>query len=264
MDKRLIEVIDFDKEDGSWVEDRKTEYEYDGNWVSSRRYNKDGDEWVPEGIQGAEEMKIVDGKIMEIKYTYPNDVYRQVYTYNGDKIVKVEYLNNGELNYMYVCTYRGDNIDEIIEYDYYNGNEELDYKYTFSYTNDNLTEMIGMYRSNEIWVNSSKYVYLYSGKNVIQIDYYDYSNENWELEDSTNFSYNSLGVLESISQSGEDWTWEEIYTYEEGRGNYKLLRGEGGYYSMFNYPSAQIMADDNISGEDNKFDVIQSILHMNN
>lgn len=266
IDNRLIEVIDLDKEEGVWEENRKTEYTYDGDWVSSRRYKKEGDEWVTEGMQGLEEMKIVDGKIMEIKTTYPNSVYRQVYTYNGDKIVKVERFYNGELEEKYVCTYNGNKIDEIIEYDYYNGNEEFDYKYEFSYTNGNLTEVLAFYYDNEdeVWENSYREVYIYSGNKVIRIDDYDYDDGAWALDDSTNFSYNSLGLLESVSQSGEDWTWEELFTYEEGRGNYKLLRGEGGYYSMFNYPSAQRMADDNTSGEDNKFSIIQSILQLNN
>lgn len=264
MDKRLIEVIDLDKEEGVWEENRKTEYTYDGDWVSSRRYYKDGDEWAMEGMQGLEEMKIVNGKIMEIKNTYSNVVYRQVFTYNGDKIIKVERFDNGELEEKYVCTYNGDNIDEIIEYDYYNGNEEMDYKYTFSYTNGNLTEVLAFYYEDGVWENSDREVYSYSGNKVIRIDDYDYYNGTWELDDSTNFSYNSLGLLESISQSGEGWSWEELFTYEEGRGNYRLLRGEGGYYTMFNYPTAQRMAEDNTGSEDSKFHIIQSILHMNN
>jgi hypothetical protein len=266
MDNRLIEVIDLDKEDGVWEEDRKTEYTYDGDWVTSHRYKKEGNEWVTEGMQGSDEMKIVNGKIMEIKNTYPNDVYRQVFTYNGDKIVKVERFYNDELNEKYVCTYNGDKIDEIIEYDYYNGYEELDYKYEFSYTNGNLTEVLAYYYDDGVWVNSDRDVYTYSGDKVIRIDDYDFNNYTnvWELDDSTNFSYNSLGLLESISRSGEGWSWEELFTYEEGLGNYKLLRGEGGYYSVFNYPIAQRINETNTSSEDNKFSIIQSILHLNN
>ncbi|WP_439151825.1 hypothetical protein, partial [Winogradskyella sp.] len=218
-------------------------------------------------MQSNYDIKIVNGKVVETKSSSPYGTFRQVFTYNGDKIMKVERLYNDELEEKYVCTYNGDKIDEIIEYDYYNGNEEFNYKYEFSYTNDNLTEVLEFYYDNgdEVWENSDREVYSYSGNKVIRIDDYDYDNDgNWELDESTNFSYNSLGLLESITQSGEGWSWEEIYTYEEGLGNYRLIHGEGGYYNVFNYPTAQRMADDNANVEDNKFSITRFLLHINN
>ena len=261
VNERLTEVIRLEKENNLWEEDRKTEFEYNGDWVSSTRYYKNGDDWVYEEMQGLEEMKIVNGKVMEIKYTSPGYVYREVFTYNGDKITKVEWFYNGELEQKYVCTYNGENIDEIIEYNYYNGSEELDRKYEFSYTNGNLTEMLGFYYDDGVWENSYKDVYTYSGNKVIQIDDYDYYNDTWELDDTEYFSYNSQGLLESISESGEGWTWEEIYTYEEGLGNYKLLQGEGGYYSVFNYPTAQRIDENTESPDARKFNIKRFLVH---
>jgi hypothetical protein len=261
VDERLTEVIDLYKDNGLWIENRKTEFEYQGDWVTRNRYSKNGDDWVPDGMQSLEQMKIVNGKIMEIKYTYSNNIYREVFTYSGDKITKVESFDNGELEYKYVCTYNGENLVEIIEYDYDEGIEELDYKYEFSYANGKLTEVLGAYFNNDgVWEYNDKNTYQYSGKNVIQIDNYDYYNDSWQLDDSQYFSYNSLGLLESISQSGEGWSWEEIYAYEEGRGNYRLLYGEGGYYNVFNYPNAQRTVESITSPEDRKFNVKQLLM----
>ena len=261
VNERLTEVINLDKENGVWVEDRKTEYEYEGDWVTSSRYDKDGDDWVSQHMQSINQMKIVNGKVMEIKYTSPNYVYREVFTYSGDKLTKVESFDNGELNEKIVCTYNGENLDEIIEYNYYNGIEELDRKYELSYTNGNLTEVLRFYFDNGVWENSDKDVYLYSGNKVIQIDDYDYNNDSWQLDDSEYFSYNSLGLLESISESGEGWTWEEIYTYEEGVGNYRLLHGDAGYYEVFNYPNAQRIGETAESPDARKFNIERFLLH---
>lgn len=256
IDERLTEVIDLDKENGIWVENRKIEYEYDGDWVSSKRYDKEGDNWVEQNMMSSDQIKIVNGKVMEIKYTNLNYVYREVFTYNGDKITKVESFDNGELEYKYVCTYNGENLDEIIEYDYDEGIEELDYKYEFSYANGKLTEVLGAYFNNDgVWEYNDKNTYQYSGNKVIQIDNYDYYNDSWQLDDSHYFSYNSLGLLESNSQSGEGWSWEETYTYEEGIGNYRLLQGDGGYYDVFNYPIAQRTGESITSPDDRKINI---------
>ena len=260
LDNLLIEAIQFEKENNVWVEERKTEFEYNGDWVTSTRYYKDGDDWILEGMQSLYEMKIVDGKIMEIKYTYPNSVYREVFTYSRDKILKIENFYNEELRYKYECTYNGDNLVEIIEYDYYEGFEELRYKYEFTYTNGNLTQILGLYNNEGVWVNSDKDIYMYSGNKVVQIDDYDYYDGNWQLDDSEYYSYNGEGLLESISESGDGWTWEEIYTYEAGKGNYRLLYGDGVYYDVFNYPTAQRMSTANTGPEDSKLNIIRFLL----
>jgi hypothetical protein len=261
IDERLIEIIQLDRENGVWIEDRKTEFEYQDDWVYSNRYYKEGDNWVQQDMQSSEQLKIVNGKIMEIKYTYMNYVSSQVFTYSGDQLIKIESFENGELEYKYVCTYSGENLEEVLEYDYDNGVEEMDYKYEFFYTNGQLTEIIEFNYNNGVWENSDKTTYSYSGNKVIQIDDYDYYNDSWELDDSEYFSYNSLGLLESISESGDGWTWEEIYTYEEGIGNYKLLQGDGGYYEIFNYPTAQRTSETYESPNARKFSLKRFLLH---
>ena len=260
INERLTEVIDLDKENGIWVENRKIEYEYDGDWVSSKRYNKEGDNWEEEDMMSSEQIKIVKGKVLEIRYTYSNDVYSEVFTYSGDKLITIESFDNGEIDYKYVFTYNGENLQEVIEYYYNEGVEEMDYKYEFSYVNGNLTEMLESYFNNGVWEYHYKYVYLYSGNKVIQINDYDYYNDSWQLDDSEYFSYNSLGLLESISESGEGWTWEQIYTYEEGIGNYRLLQGDGGYYDIFNYPTAQRMDQTITSPDDRRFNLKRFLL----
>lgn len=259
LNNLLIEVIDHDKENGIWVEDRKTEFVYDGDWVTSTRYNKEGDDWVYQDMQSTNQIKIVNGKIVEVKNTYMNYVYREVFTYSGDKIIKVEFFDDGELDEKYVCTYNGEQIDEIIEYEYDDGFEEIDRKYEFSYANGNLSEVLRLYYDNGVWINSDLDKYIYSGGKVIQIDDYDYNsfNDTWELDGSENFSYNSNGLLESISESGSGWTEEEIFTYEEGKGNYRLLYGDAGYYDVFNYPNAQRMSEASASTDDRKSNIIQ-------
>ncbi len=255
LDELLIEIIDLDKEEGLWVEDRKTVFDYQGDWVYSTRYEKDGDNWVEQNYGSSESMKIVKGKVLEIKYTYSNDIYRTVFTYDVNKIVKVENLYNGELNYKYVFTYNGGDLVEVVEYDYNDGVEELEDKYELSYSGGNLSEILRSYYNNGEWMNSDKDVYLYSGNKVIQIDDYDYYNDTWELEYSEYFSYNSLGLLETVSESGEGWTWEEVYTYEEGIGNYRLLQGDGAWYYIHNYPTPQRMAKTNTRPDDGKFNL---------
>ena len=69
INERLMEVIDLDKEDGVWEEDRKTAYDYEGDWIYSRRYNKEGEDWVEQNYGSTEGIKIVDGKVVEVKYT---------------------------------------------------------------------------------------------------------------------------------------------------------------------------------------------------
>lgn len=263
LDNRLIEIIELDNENGTWMEDRKTEFEYQGDWVYSNRYYKDGDDWIEEEMQSSEELKIVNGKVVEIKYYYMNYVFSQVFTYSGDQLTKIESFENGELNYKYVCTYNGEYLDEIIEYYYYEGIEELGYKYEFSYTNGNLTEVLELNYNDGVWQNSDRTVYIYSGNKVIQIDDYDYVsfNDSWELDDSEYYSYNSLGLLESISENGEGWSWEEIYTYEEGRGNYKLLQDEDSYYQIFNYPTPQRRSETIANSDHRKFNLKQFLLH---
>jgi hypothetical protein len=261
IDERLTEVINLDKENGTWEDDRKTEFEYNGDWVSSTRYDKEGNDWVYQDMQSSQEMKIVNGKVMEIRESSFNYSYREVFTYSGDKIINVDRFYNGELHYKLVITYNGDNLDEIIEYDYDNGTEELDYKYEFSYTNGNLTEVLGFYYGEGVWNNSDRDVYTYSGNKVTKIDDYDYYNDSWELDDSEYYTYNSMGLLESISESGQGWTWEEIYTYEDGIGNYKLLYGDGGYYDVFNYPTAQRMSETSAGADDRKFNIKRFLLH---
>lgn len=261
IDERLTEVIDLDKENGIWEEDRKTEYDYEGDWVYSKRYDKDGDNWVEQNFGSSEGLKIVNGKVIEVKYTYSNNIYRTVFTYNGDKLVKVESFDNGELNYKYAFTYNGENLQEVLEYYYNNGIEEMDYKYEFSYSGGKLSEILGIYFDDGVWVNSYKDVYLYDGNKVIQIDEYDYEDGTWELYDSEFFSYNSLGLLESISESGEGWTEEETYTYEEGIGNYKLLQGDGAWYYINNYPSAQKAAKTDARPDNRKFNLKEFLRH---
>ena len=138
----------------------------------------------------------------------------------------------------------------------------MDYKYEFSYSGGNLSEILEFYFDNDSWVNSDKEVYLYSGNKVIQIDDYDYYNDSWELDDSEFFSYNSLGLLESISQSGEGWTEEEIYTYEEGVGNYRVLEDGGSWY-YFNYPTAQKGVEIMERTDDRKFNLKRFLVHQN-
>lgn len=262
IDERLMEVIDLDKENGVWEEDRKTAYNYEGDWVYSSRYNKDGDDWVEQNYGSTEGIKIVNGRVVEVRYTntFMGYVYNSIFTYNGDKLVKIERFNNGDLRGKYVFTYNGENLQEVLEYEYDDGIEELDYKYEFSYSGGNLSEILELYYKDDAWVNSDKEVYLYSGNKVIQIDDYDYDNDSWELDDSEFFSYNSLGLLESISQRGEGWTEEEIYTYEEGVGNYRLLEDEGDWY-YFNYPTAQKTVKPESRPDDRKFNLKRFLVH---
>ncbi len=263
IDERLSEVIDLDKENGSWEEDRKTVYEYDGDWLYSKRYYKEGDDWVEQSMGSTEGIKIVNGKVVEIKYTNPfmSYSYKSIFTYNGDKLVKIESFRNEELDERYVFTYDGGNLKEAIEYEYNNGTEEMDHKYEFSFSGDKLTEILAFYYNDGVWENSDREVYLYSGNKVIQIDDYDYDNDSWELNYSEFFSYNSLGLLESISESGDGWTEEEIYTYEKGIGNYKLLQlGEYGWYYI-NYPTAQRAAKPNPKTDEGKFNLKRFLMH---
>ncbi|WP_296386395.1 hypothetical protein [Winogradskyella sp.] len=263
IDERLIEVIDLDKENGIWEEDRKTVYDYEGDWVYSRRYNKDGDNWVEQNLESSQGIKIVNGKVVETKYsnTFMNYVYKTIFTYNGDDLVRIESFRNDELDEKYVLTYNGGNLQDVIEYEYNDDIEEMYYKHAFSYSGGKLSEKLGLYFENGVWVNNDKDVYLYSGNKVIQIDDYDYDNDSWEFDDSEFFSYNSLGLLESISESGDGWTEEEIYTYEAGIGNYKLIQGDDGWYYYNNYPTAQREAAPNTIPDARKFNINRFLMH---
>ncbi len=261
INERLTEVIDLEKEDGIWEEDRKTEFEYQGDWVYSKRYDKDGDNWIEQNYASSEGLKIVNGKIVEIEYISTNYIYRSIFTYNGSKLVKIESFDNGELDSKYVLTYNGEDLQEVIDYDYDDGIEEMDRKYEFSYSGGNISEMLESNFDDGVWVTSYKNVYLYSGNKVTRIDDYYYNNGSWELDNSEFFSYNTLGLLESISESGANWSEEEIYTYEEGVGNYKLLEfGEYGWYYI-NYPTAQRAAATNARTDDGKFNLKRFLMH---
>lgn len=235
--EKLSEVIDYDKENGVWLENYKYDISYQGDWVYFKEYYREVNSWVEESYSSFR-IKIIDGKFLEEEYTYSGEIDRYIYTYSGNKLVSIENFYNGELGWKDELIYNGDQIQEYRGYSSNNGVLEFEEKSEFTYSDGKLTQVIDYYNNNAVWVKQVKYVYLYSGNQVIQIDAYDWNNS-WEPDGSEYFSYNSDGLLESISEEYGDGSWEEHYTYEAGRGNLKLLQSDGEWNDKFNYPTLQ-------------------------
>lgn len=235
----LIEIIEYEKENGTWEEEYKSELNYQGEWVDIINFNKEGDKWV-EDQNWNMTMKIVNGRIEITKSTSDSNVYETVYNYSGDKLISIKESYDGVDEYRMEFSYNGDNPQELIEYYFQEGNWIAVMKVQYNYSEGQLTQIISSYFNNENWQFSEKYEYFYSGDKLVKIDEYMWTGENWEnYGRNTNFEYNSEGLLvserEMYSEGGNSSLQE--YLYEEGRGNLKLFM-EINYYNYY-YPTPQ-------------------------
>jgi len=238
--EKVSEAISYDKENGVWLEDYKTVLSYQGDWVSSKWYEKEGNDWV-EDSDDTYRIKIINGKVLEVESTYDNEIDRYIYTYSGDKLILLENFENETLYWKEELIYNGDQIQEVKGYFSNNGVLEPEYKSEFTYSEGKLVQVIEYYYSNSVWKKDDKDVYQYSGNQVIQIDDYNWIDNNWEHDDITVYEYNSEGLLVSEVDSYDDGSgsWEQHYTYEAGRGNLKVLWDEESWYDIYNIPTLQ-------------------------
>jgi len=235
----LIEIIEYEKENGTWEEEYKSEINYQGDWVNIIDFEKEGGIWV-EDQDWNMRLKIVNGRIEIAESTSDSNVYETVYNYSGDKLISIQEFYDGVNEYKMEFSYNGDNPQEVIEYHFQEENWIAVMKIEYNYSEGQLTQVISSYFNNESWQVSEKQEYIYSSDRVVKIDEYYWMNNNWEnFGRSTNFEYNNEGLLvserEIYSEGGNSRLQE--YLYEEGRGNLKLFM-EINYYN-YNYPTPQ-------------------------
>jgi len=237
INELLTEVIGYEKENGTWIEEYKSELNYQGDWVNVKDYDKEGGMWVEENYEFR--FKVVNGRLEETQQNYGNETYSVVLNYSGDKLISIQEFENGVNDNKAEFIYDGDELQEVRGY-YYDGSWELQRKEQFNYSGGRLANVISSYYYNENWEFEEKNEYSYSGDKVIQIDEYYWSNNSWETGDSTYFEYNSEGLLVSRRTSySDDEYWETAFIYEEGRGNLKLFMEINNYYYNYNYPTPQ-------------------------
>jgi len=235
----LIEIIEYEKENGTWEEEYKSELNYEGDWVNIRDFEKEGGIWV-EDQDWNMRVKIVNGRIEIQESTYDSDVHQTVFNYTGDKLISIQEFYDGVNEYKLEFSYNDVDLQEVIEYYYQEGNWMAVMKFQFSYSEGQLTQSISSYFNNDTWQVSEKYEYFYSVDKLVKIDEYYWINNSWEnYGRSTNFEYNDEGLLvserEMYSEGGNSRL--QKYLYEEGRGNLKLFM-EINYYN-YNYPTPQ-------------------------
>lgn len=236
--ERLTEIIEYEKENGIWEEEYKSELIYDGDWVAIIDFDKEGDIWV-ENENWNMRMKIVNGRIEITESNSDSNVHQTVFNYTGDKLISIQEYYDGINDYKMEFSYNGDNLQETIEYYNQDGTWQAIMKLQYSYLDGKLTQSIGSYFNNEDWQNSEKYEYEYLIDKLVTIYRYSWNEGNWDEHDSqTDFEYNNEGLL--VSQRETYWdgnSWGQKYLYEEGQGNLKLFM-DINYYN-YNYPTPQ-------------------------
>lgn len=228
--EELNSVIEYRKDNGTWIEYRKYEIGYNSNTVTITNFEKSMG-WE---LDGKREYVFIDDLMTQETY-YSNregtltPSYRYDYLYSGTRFTGYEEYDsyNGgsfELEYKGECVYSNDLIT-LLEFNEYelDASDWIQYsKETFAYANNKLSEVIdySYYRTSEP-SESDKDVYNYTGDLLSSIDDYDWSDdtETWSFDGTVSFTYNIDGYLIEANSSGD----KEVFTYEEGKGNAKQL-----------------------------------------
>jgi hypothetical protein len=206
-DDNSIIGIYYEKAAGIWCQVKKEEYEIQENLLTeliSSIYSEGS--WQP---YYKVNLQYEDGQLSEeIWTTYENGIsapfVKVTYKYAGKKVVSsMQYMdseNSWELTCKDSVTYRGDEIDYVIGYQYSAGLYSEDYKNKFLYENGLIT----------------------------RIEMYSYVNGYWTFEGAMTYTYDAFGNLASVSKPYGNEIRKTEFIYEEGKGNYGQLILQGG------------------------------------
>lgn len=227
-DEKLTLMTQSYKNGNTWEESRKYEVSYNGSTVNVLNYEKDPD-WE---LDGKREF-VFNNDLMTQETYYSNSQgsltvsYRYKYLFNGTTFIGFEEYEsyssgNLELEYKGECVYSNNILTELNEFRMNDGEWQLYSIEAFTYTNNKLKEIISSYRFfTGAFYEDDKDVYTYNGDLVSAIDDYDWNSDSdtWDLDDTITFIYNDLDYLIEVNEYND----KTILTYEEGKGNAKLL-----------------------------------------
>ncbi len=149
---------------------------------------------------------------------------KTLFTYNEEKIVKIEYLykfeEEWELMEFDSIVYT-DNKIIITHYYEVSDGPAISEKEELIIRDNKIIEATLFYYSQS-FEPTDKVVYGYEGKNVVKAEYFSYHNENWVLRDKDELSYDDNLVIEycsyTIDYEGNSYLdYKEIFSYENKR-----------------------------------------------
>ncbi|MBN1339795.1 MAG: hypothetical protein JXA03_10760 [Bacteroidales bacterium] len=219
-DASTVEIITYDYDDDNWIEDDKEVIKFANNlWSESTSYNFDGAAWNPTS--------------------------KSSYEYSGTKLMKMtdyDYLGGIEI--------------AVMKMEYGWGGEILLYATTFSFdgtawqeiTKDTITYEEGVIAKIETFSFGSnafvtRHEFAYESGKLKSISIYNVDFlEIWHLAFVFSYLYDEAGNLieqtQVIDYMGISKTYETVYSYEKGSGNFRQLWGAGnGWYSWYPIPT---------------------------
>lgn len=226
-------VIEYRKnETGTWEEEYKAEFSYDGTEAIETWFEYSSGIWQP---VDKSEYLIENGMItQETNFDFEQDQWigdwKYNYEYEDARLIAWQsYYNNAEgiltENEKGEYTYINELVTEYIAYEKNSsGDWELDDRETFSYSGNELLGWIDYnLDASDNWLESYKCDYTYMGDNISTAMYFNWDDgtSNWETESfAVYYTYNSSGYLMGrIDDDGDKVSIE----YEEGSGNASLF-----------------------------------------
>ncbi|MCT4601495.1 MAG: hypothetical protein N4A59_01155 [Marinifilum sp.] len=235
-DNKLVSVVGYEMESGSWLEEERNEiiYEEDKVLIYSSDYYQGT--WTEQRL--LEEYKISKGRIMEKILHDGKYLLKDIYKYSSGKLssiqwkeyyneilrdndkVEISYIDNkiAECNYSDLLT--GSNLSRDI----------------FTYSEDNIKTTTSYYSNGE---KNEKCEYSYLDNNISSMKYYDWNSDKmeWKFHFSTNFEYDLYGnLIRETEDTNSDYYTS--YEYEKGKGNIKYLWWEEDEF-IYNEPSVK-------------------------
>jgi len=145
------------------------------------------------------------------------------YEYTNSKLVGIK---AGEF-YLTKFNYQNNLIKEILYYSYDSINNPFIYSKGIYTQVDNKLSKCDWYDLNENneWENGDKAEFYYTGEKISKTTWYDWFSDisSFEKQDDTYYEYDSNGFLIEKNQVLGGYSDTYLYSYENGRGNAKLI-----------------------------------------
>lgn len=201
-DNNSIVATGYSKVGGAWLPDSKVEYEFQSDLLTQiifySSFEKSLEPFLKYSFQ-YQSSKITEERVSLFDSLDWFDLQKVTYSYEGNNfkqaIHSANWTGSWAIAYKEVVTYTGNEIDSILQSDYY----------------DN---------GGGGYVDSYKYKYHYTNGLIARIDMFAYDgSSSWLPDGSWNFTYDANGNLISMSNQNSSGTEKTDYIYEEGKGN---------------------------------------------
>lgn len=221
--ERLVKWEEIDLDDG---EMDYVEFSYDGDLVTMFEY------WDDE-LDGKTTYLIEDGLTKEVKgYDKLEDgtwelTWKELYQYSGSNLVLAtyeEYWNDNVWKSKNQFIYEGNNLIQLIRYDWEDNDWKRDYRSVLNYSDNKIIEVIHYQFAEDMdsWEQSWKTEYSYDGNLITVLSEYSWNDVNgeWEFDDVImTVDYDSNGNISEIDYGD----WKNELVYEKGKGNLSNL-----------------------------------------